>query len=168
MGMDMGSEISSVKRMAVEKLLSKDLEMAEFMNSEEIDALIPQTLIPKIEEEVYYRWVKWSRKKQPNADEAALKEIEKRFKRSHAFRVGLDEVISNVLGYSQIFGGLAFDYKRFAYSLASILKKLHPATWVDASKQHIEAWKIKHNGDERILKAIVLATGKWVWKYYFG
>jgi len=164
----MGSEISSVKRMAVEKLLSKDLEMAEFMNSEEIDALIPQTLTKKIEEEASYRWLKWSRKRQLNVNDEALKEIEKRFRRSHEFRVGLDEIVGNVLGYSQIFGGVAFDYKRFSYSLAALLKKKHPATWVNASKQHIEEWRVKHNGDERILKAIALATGKWVFKCYFG
>lgn len=146
--------------------MAKDLSLEEFENLEEINVFLPKTLEQKIFEEAKYRAEKWLRKRKPDADDVTKEEMKNRVASAQFFRLGLDELCSNILGYVGISGGNVIDYMTFAYSLASQFKKLKPPAWKERSQKLIEQWKIRHNVDENILKAIALITAKWVFKYY--
>lgn len=164
--MSMGEGKRDLKREAVDKLFSKQLELSEFMNVEEVSVLVPEDFISKLVEEANYRAEKWKRKRKLDVDEKTLEQIRQRVGSSQLFRIGLDELIQNVLGYSGFSGAEGFNYLIFAYSVGSLLRRSPPPSWKDRVEKQIEVWRIKHGGDDKLLKAVSLATAKWVWKFY--
>jgi len=160
--MSLGLETVEAQLKAVEKLFSKNIVLEEIVNHEEIDVILPEARLNALMKEASYRTEKYLRKRMPADVEGARERVGSRA----LFRIGLDEIVSWVCGFKGVSDGPLYDYKRFSYSVSRALKTSPLPTWPSKIDQEIRAWKVGHEVDDALIKAVALATAKWFYKYY--